>query len=384
MREHGENGWSTIVRGSRVYYPLQATDSPVLHTVVRCDLKRSPLSCEASGVIGPWGRNFFVSQRAVYVWIDGEDASSVVYRLPLDGSEPGAVRAQGAPTDQFSFEETSDRVLQVLLRSEGRGEGMWGPEVSGGDVALLRLPLSRFTADAPEARTSEYTRLPRPERGSAFQNRFVGSHVLYGTGTTWGHHNGDYDTRVFVHPVRGGETTSVALGHGVDRIEVMGRDAVVIGSDGAQLVFSAVAFEGTPHVAGRYSQAGATQGETRSHGFFFRPTSATGGMLGLPIMEAGNPGYAHLVQGSASVLFLKVEDREFSQLGALAAQDRNPSDHCLVSCVDWYGNARPLFLRNRVFALLGYEIVEGRVMEDGRLGEVRRINFSPTGERRGG
>ena len=32
----------------------------------------------------------------------------------------------------------------------------------------------------------------------------------------------------------------------------------------------------------------------------------------------------------------------------------------VASCVDWYGNARPIFLGDRMFALLGYELVEGR------------------------
>ncbi|MDX6709752.1 MAG: hypothetical protein QOH96_768, partial [Blastocatellia bacterium] len=35
-----------------------------------------------------------------------------------------------------------------------------------------------------------------------------------------------------------------------------------------------------------------------------------------------------------------------------------------------------LFVRGRVFALLGYEIVEGAV-DDGRIRETRRINYSP-------
>jgi hypothetical protein len=47
-----------------------------------------------------------------------------------------------------------------------------------------------------------------------------------------------------------------------------------------------------------------------------------------------------------------------------------------VSCVDWYGNARPLFLRGRIFALLGYELVEGRE-DDGRIRELRRVSFAP-------
>jgi hypothetical protein len=51
-------------------------------------------------------------------------------------------------------------------------------------------------------------------------------------------------------------------------------------------------------------------------------------------------------------------------------------DDCRVSCVDWYGNAHPLFLGGRVFALLGYELVEGAVA-DGRIAEVRRMDLTP-------
>ena len=39
-------------------------------------------------------------------------------------------------------------------------------------------------------------------------------------------------------------------------------------------------------------------------------------------------------------------------------------------------NARPLFLRGRVFALLGYELVEGS-LDGGRMQELRRINYAP-------
>ena len=57
-------------------------------------------------------------------------------------------------------------------------------------------------------------------------------------------------------------------------------------------------------------------------------------------------------------------------------------DACKASCVDWYGNARPLFLRGRIFALLGYELVEGR-FEDGQVRELARVNFSPAPVRPG-
>ena len=44
---------------------------------------------------------------------------------------------------------------------------------------------------------------------------------------------------------------------------------------------------------------------------------------------------------------------------AAGRRRRVRDDGCKAWCVDWYGNARPIFLGERVFALLGYEIVEG-------------------------
>lgn len=77
--------------------------------------------------------------------------------------------------------------------------------------------------------------------------------------------------------------------------------------------------------------------------------------------------------------------RAANQLGASADMSprRTPSwstvyrkDRDGALKFDWYGNARPLFLRGRVFALLGYEIVEG-TLDDGRMKELRRVNYAP-------
>jgi hypothetical protein len=73
----------------------------------------------------------------------------------------------------------------------------------------------------------------------------------------------------------------------------------------------------------------------------------------------------------------------FLELGELGAQsDKAVDDGCRASCVDWYGNSRPLFVRGRVLALLGYEIVEGS-LKDGRMRETRRINYAPSAVTRG-
>ena len=58
--------------------------------------------------------------------------------------------------------------------------------------------------------------------------------------------------------------------------------------------------------------------------------------------------------------------------------DRNPVDMCERGDLNDspYGNARPIFIGERVFALLGYELVEGGFERD-RIRERRRVDFSP-------
>jgi hypothetical protein len=87
-----------IVSATRVYRPVIASPYLTLHTVTVCDLARPELSCEASAVLGPDGRVFYVSPGSVYVWVtDGDSGGSqprsLVYRLPLDGSGPSALRS---------------------------------------------------------------------------------------------------------------------------------------------------------------------------------------------------------------------------------------------------------------------------------------------------
>jgi hypothetical protein len=152
---------------------------------------------------------------------------------------------------------------------------------------------------------------------------------------------------------------------------------VVVGTDGKDLHFTPVALGEQPSTKKGYARKDASQGELRSHGFFYKPDGDRSGFIGLPIREAGRPGYEHLFHESASVLFLRNDDLSFSELGTLAAKAENAADDgCKASCVDWYGNARPLFLKGRTYALLGYELVEGAI-DGGRIQETRRVVFAP-------
>ena len=103
-------------------------------------------------------------------------------------------------------------------------------------------------------------------------------------------------------------------------------------------------------------------------------------MLGLAVREPGRPGYEHLFRESAAILFLDNRNGQFRSLGNLGAEpetERPRDDNCKASCVDWYGNARPLFIQGRIGALLGYELVEGRI-ERGQIAAARRVSFAPS------
>jgi hypothetical protein len=156
----------------------------------------------------------------------------------------------------------------------------------------------------------------------------------------------------------------------------MGGAAVAIGRQNGDLCFSSVALAGGPQLVDRYVLPGATQGETRTHGFFFRDDGEGQGVLGLPV-RGGGAGWHQLQHGSASVFYLRVSGQRFTALGGLGASGLGQmDDRCVASCADWYGNARPIFWRGRVFALLGYELVEGRMDVD-RMIEVNRLVLRP-------
>src|SRR5436190_5749422 len=375
-----------IAPATRIYRtdePIDPNQGVALHTVTSCDLAKPELACESTAVLGAPGRVFYVSGNSVFVWTTNWQRSggqqpavrSGVFRIPLDGSAPSALKVAGSPIDQFSFLEGEDGFLNVLVRSNGRGDGMWAAGTNSGDLAILRVHLSRFSDGRDSAPAESYKGLPQPA-GHALQNRFVGEYLLYAAGAGWRRPQQVTESELFAVRYAGGYTYAVPLVHGVDRIEALGANAVVIGSDGADLHFTSVRLANHPVARDRYTRRNAAQGETRSHGFFYKPDTEYDGIVGLPIIGGGQAAGRNLRHESASLLYLRNQSLSFSELGTLDSRSAGLNDACRASCVDWYGYSRPRFVCKRVFALMGYEIVEGRVT-DNRIAEVRRVNYAP-------
>ncbi len=369
-----------------------------LHSVTTCDISSANFDCTASGVIAASSAEFYVSGNAVYLWVvdrydfsqNDEQGYSHIYRLPLDGGRPSSIGARGLPADQFSFrEDAGDGVLNVLVRAGARYSAMWEPEAPQGTISLIRVPLSEFGDGSTEVRQRYYRHLTRMEASPPLENRFVGNHLIFGFGRSnaW-RTPPQYDTNptAFAVPLSGGAMAQFRISHSVERIEPMGGDAVIVGSNlQNKLGFSPIELSGGLSTLGEsYFMPAAGQGESRSHAYFYRPDPGSpdgaSGTLGLPIARAIQPEYARLFGSAASMLFLRRDKRQFSRAGELGAEIEGAvNDNCQASCVDWYGNARPIFLRDRIFALLGYELVEGR-MDAGQISEIGRLDYAPRPE----
>jgi hypothetical protein len=389
-----EPKFERISTARQVYVPASLRDDKdidieVLHTVTSCDLTTSVIDCDATSVLGSAGRSFYVSGNAVYVWVTDEwrdwkvdrPVASHLYRMPLDNGRPSAIGVRGAPVDQFSFREDEiDKTLNVLVRAESADDAFWAAERSEGAVALLRIPLASFANGGREVETWRYRALPTPPRQEySFHNRFVGDYLLYGTGNDY-YRPVERDETLVAVPIHGGQVAELLLPHGIDRIEVLGDDAVVVGSDDNNVYLSTIELSGSagPNLGDRYVYTDAAQAETRSHAFFYHPDEMNdSGILGLPVARPAREAFRQLFEGSASVVFLRRRKGQFHALGELAAKmEGTVDDHCQASCLDWYGNARPIFIDERVFALLGYELVEGAATGPS-IREIGRVSFAP-------
>ncbi len=427
------HGFTQIAPATQVYKPLPILDLKqhlALHSVTSCAVKNDDLDCVSRIVIAPQGRVFYVSPEAVYIWTNGRynnakpadfrsahervTNESVLYRLPFNHSAPTALRVTGAPIDQFSFLESekvdnlahqNEKQLNVFIgkntNENSNGESMWNAVLpqNRGDFALLQIPLSAFS-DGSEMAKPEHYRALAGSGISTLKNRFVGDYLLYGSagntaysgvygksgkGSAMRNKANEGDKTLYATNWKKSDSTSftLPLGHGVERIEALGFDAIIIGAQQNNLLYTSISLQqAIPKIASQYVQQNAAQGESRSHGFFYQAgdeNNAKSGLLGLPILRGDNPrGNKGENRPQASIVFLQNNNLQLAEIGQLAALNTvNTNDSCRASCVDWYGNARPIFFRGRILGLLGYEIVEGARDKNGNIGEINRLDFSP-------
>jgi hypothetical protein len=367
-----------IAASPRVYGPTQRIDLTglILHTVTTCDLATRSFTCEATVVIGGQTAAFYVSRSSVYVWsVDSAwtpgESTGTLFRIPIDGAPPTALRVRGKPFDQFSFLESDRRFLNVVVARP------YGDAYQDLDVSLLRIELERFADGGARALPSDYTPVDRCQSG-AIVNRFVGQSLLVSCSREM---KGTEDRAVSTMSIVRWATREVTRFDApawVSRIEPMGEHAIAVGPPGntwTDLRFVTIRLDQAT-VADTFTFTGSSQRESRSHAFGYHALDGTDGIVGLPVVASGESAGNASTKAGGSIVFLRSQSLMLSDAGVLAAAARQAEDGCRASCVDWYGDARPLFIDGRVFALLGYEIVEG-ALAGGLVSERRRASFAP-------
>lgn len=178
----------------------------------------------------------------------------------------------------------------------------------------------------------------------------------------------------------------IDLGHQVTRLENLGADAIVTGyRDDSGLFVSYLDLGAGARIADRLHLADRFESESRSHAFNAILYPAADGLMGLPTVQAErDSGRYPWRSRNSQITFMRFgADGALGDLGNIAprpvpegAEDSVAQGYsCEVSCIDWYGNARPIFIEDKAFALLGTELVESRAGQDGMTVD-RRLDLT--------
>lgn len=402
-----------LLAAQDIYRPVRTVEDPWLHTISVCPLNGRNLECRTTGFIGPGDREFHVSPTDAYIWTTerpawrGHDTvcaagsrtprsvPALLFRLPLDPEgDAGVVGVQGDPPNFLSLDTGGSR-FRALLRwsaTNCRYE-------DGEPLAYFDMALDRFTDTLRDMPDRAYTAVPKVGTGTRIENRFTDHYLVYGGRQNWGSYPPDEPAEspslaAAVPFDRPGEARLIPMPHSVLRVERVGDNVALTGyRDDSGLDVSLIDLRAAPRLASTVRMPGRYESEGRSHAFNSQAEADGSGVMGVPTTHRTRQSGRWWDYSEASdVSFLAADARgNVVPLGELLAHANGPhaedpddgidedgvwDDYrCEVSCIDWYGNSRPIFTDGRIFGLAGGELIEGRI-DGNRIREVRRLNMT--------
>jgi hypothetical protein len=441
QRESRPEVGPALIDAANIYRPVRRLADPAIHTVSVCPLAPAgdgrTLACRTTAFIGPEETEYYVTTDSVYLWTSswgsryGADCSadtplaasdssaSLVYRVPVSGARPAFIAAHGMPPDQFAMQADAN-ALHALVRlvPDGCRQSYQGSTRLG----FYTIPLGRLGARLTEASPAMFTELPGTPTYSV-ASRFTDHYLVYGGMSRFRRYPdfsayADYpaderrrhlaevmeDLRpkpAVVVPIgRPDAYRTIDIGHTVIRAERVANDIVLTGyRNGRGLSVTLIDLGGRPRVGSTALLAGRYESEGRSHAFNSIVETDGSGLMGLPTVGQVSDSERYSWRSRASDLsFLAMDsNRRLRPIGELErrfdyvdeydreteAEDEDgvPGYKCEVSCIDWYGNSRPIFTGGRIFGLAGTELIEGRIA-GGRISEVQRLNIALESELR--
>lgn len=394
-----------------IYRPVFAVEEPTIHTISVCPLgevAQRGLECRSTAIVGTELAEMFVAPEAIYLWlpafsgndwgafecstVEGRAASrlvppAAVMRIPVGRSDPQVMGVRGMPFDQFSMDEYQGRFRALVNWGRPYCVGSYDETAQ---VALVDVPPSAFGSVYREPRDSLFTPLPSPGT-RVVNNRFAGDWLVYGgrdsfSGRPW--YRGEGETiplsSAVAVPLRN-PSASVMIGqpHNVIRIERVGDDMIVNGyRDLGGLSVSYLDLGETARIASTQRLDDRFESEGRSHAFNATVAADGSGVLGVPtISRVQDAGRYWWWSRPSDLNYLTFDSRgrlaDAGYLPGKAEEEVETAEgyECEVSCIDWYGNARPFFLGDKVFGLIATELVEAELVQ-GRVTERRRVDLT--------
>gem|GEM_PF-241991 len=420
--------WNSVIK------PVGTPSSPSFHTVALCDLPDDgTIDCKSKAVLAEGGRQFYVSKDHIYIWTNSQlyafylgTLQAYVHNVqgqPIDQFSFKQVDAESGSAihvvvqDSIPFDENGDILIPIEYddlqalepgapycyygiqeSSDGdKDDDNDGDKDDDGDndvsdpnpasyscrrpsrheqrVELLTLPLEDFNNLGDQALNEDTVDLIRKNDDDNLwvsKNRFADNHVLIAL-SGYDRENWKPLTEIAAHKI-GGNTKMLDISGRISRIDLMGSNAALVVSqdyENSSLHMNPVLLGDTISLGDEIVLDSALEGETRSHGYFYKPLES-GGIFGLPVLsqnQDNNASYWWWGGGASNIAFFNVDaEGAIEHAGNVATSDA-AEGQCQTSCVDWYGNTRPIFLKDRIFALMGSEIAEAR-LEDGSIIET--------------
>jgi len=367
-------------------------------------IKHDHLSCSSVNLLGARGK-FYVSPSAVYIWdsnsprsldyrrIDpdryallsrqgaldkweNDSNASVIYRVPHDDSAVSAVVVQGEPLNQFSFQEKGTRfaVISTLYREDN--------DQYFHDTYGLEFPLSTFSASSIEIEPDQYTLISsNNDRPSA--NRFLNKQVFVSTSML--DDNLGLKTDVRIWDIESNNVEAFDADFDIQAFHPLGENMLAMGADQRMsLVLESWSTGPLPKSLQIQKFPNYSSTESRSVGFnSSQYDEAT--VFGIPIIEHEDVDVRQSHYWGDDELPMDIAFFESSQAGTfkgvgqlLGSREKFKEDDCKVSCVDWYGVARPFFIGEYIYGLIDFEILKA-IYSETEINTLQRLNIQ-TGE----
>jgi hypothetical protein len=404
----GFTAWKPLLEPSDIYRPVDPTLNPVVHVISECAILPGKYGqCESRGVVAARPRELYVTPDAAYLWnvpenvgdhlwsgpdecVEGTNTASLkprpatVFRLGFEDNAMTAVRAHGRPPDQFALHSRSNRFHALVRRIP---DGCW----LRAETALELLTFSeRDFSDLPAPYLASHARAMPSVGGGFISARYSDKYLAYGAGGGWWRVWNDRRdeepalprslvTVPLQHPDR---LQKLDMPHSIERVELLGENIVSFGvTDDREFGITTLDLRRAPQMTDLLRIAATRESDGRSHAFSALVHDDGSAVLGLPTMVGVGKKDKYGYDETEDRLQFLTADRNLKLrlAGAITGDQlpENPAYSCEVSCVDWYGNTRPIFYRDRLFALMGREFVEGELVGD-QVREIARLDLTRT------